>query len=64
MAEGCRLTSEIIDVDLTAVKIGMQVEAAFSRLGSEDDAGAIHCGTSSIRWDESDSHFRIPHPKS
>ena len=44
MEEGCRLTSQIIDVDPTAVKIGMQVEAAFRKLGSEGEAGVIHYG--------------------
>ena len=44
MEEGCRLTSQIIDVDPASVKIGMQVEAAFRRLGSEGDAGVIHYG--------------------
>ncbi len=44
MEEGCRLTSQIIDVDPAAVKIGMQVEAAFRKLGSEGEAGVIHYG--------------------
>ena len=44
MEEGCRLTSQIIDVDPETVKIGMQVEAAFRKLGSEGEAGVIHYG--------------------
>ncbi len=44
MEEGCRLTSQIIDVDPATVKIGMQVEAAFRKLGSEGEAGVIHYG--------------------
>src|SRR5437867_11233587 len=41
MAEGRRLTSQIIDVDPEAVKIGMQVEAVFRKLESEGEACAI-----------------------
>jgi len=44
MEEGCRVTSQVVDVDRAAVKIGMRVEAAFRRLGSEGDAGVIHYG--------------------
>jgi uncharacterized OB-fold protein len=44
MEEGCRVTSQIIDVDPATVKIGMQVEAAFRKLGSEGEAGVIHYG--------------------
>ncbi len=44
MEEGCRLTSQIIDVDPANVKIGIQVEAAFRKLGSEGEAGVIHHG--------------------
>ena len=44
MAEGCRLTSQIIDVNPESVKIGMQVEVAFRKLGSEGEAGVIHYG--------------------
>src|SRR4030067_3262490 len=44
MEEGCRLTSQVIDVDQTQVKIGMQVEAAFRKLGQEGESGIIHYG--------------------
>ena len=44
MEEGCRLTSQIIDADPGTVKIGMQVNAAFRKLGSEGEAGVIHYG--------------------
>jgi uncharacterized OB-fold protein len=42
--EGARLTSQIIDVDPAEVKIGMRVEAAFRKLGTEGAAGIIHYG--------------------
>jgi len=42
--EGARLTSQIIDVENEQVKIGMRVEAAFRKLGSEGGAGIIHYG--------------------
>ena len=44
LEEGCRLTSQIIDVDPAQVKIGMRVEAAFRKLGQEGEAGIIHYG--------------------
>ena len=44
MEEGCRLTSQIIDVDAAQVKIGMPVEAAFRKLGQEGESGIIHYG--------------------
>ena len=44
MNEGCRLTSQVIDVDPAHVKIGMPVEAAFRKLGQEGEAGVIHYG--------------------
>jgi len=44
MEEGCRLTSQVIDVDPAQVKIGMQVEAAFRKLGQEGESGIIHYG--------------------
>jgi len=44
LEEGCRLTSQIIDVDPAQVKIGMPVEAAFRKLGQEGEAGIIHYG--------------------
>ncbi len=44
LEEGCRLTSQIIDVDPAAVKIGMPVEATFRKLGQEGEAGVIHYG--------------------
>jgi uncharacterized OB-fold protein len=44
MEEGCRVTSQIVDVDPATMKIGMQVNAAFRKLGSEGDAGVIHYG--------------------
>ena len=44
MEEGCRLTSQIIDVDPATVKIGMQVEAAFWKLEQEGESGIIHYG--------------------
>src|SRR5437867_10472028 len=44
MEEGCRVTSQIVDVDPNTVKIGMQVEAAFRKPGSEGEAGVIHYG--------------------
>ena len=42
--EGARLTSQIIDVEPAAVKIGMRVESAFRKLGQEGEAGIIHYG--------------------
>ena len=44
LEEGCRVTSQIVDVDPATVKIGMQVNAAFRKLGSEGEAGVIHHG--------------------
>ena len=44
MAEGVRLTSQIIDVKPEDVKIGMPVQATFRKLGQEGDAGVIHYG--------------------
>ena len=44
MEEGCRLTSQVIDVDPAQVKIGMPVEATFRKLGQEGAAGVIHYG--------------------
>jgi hypothetical protein len=42
--EGARLTTQIIDAEPEQVKIGMRVEAAFRKLGSEGEAGIIHYG--------------------
>jgi len=42
--EGARVTSQIIDVENEQVKIGMRVESAFRKLGSEGEAGVIHYG--------------------
>ena len=44
MEEGCRLTSQVIDVNPAQVKIGMPVEAAFRKLGQDGEAGVIHYG--------------------
>ena len=44
MDEGVRITSQIIDVDPSEVKIGMRVQTAFRKLGEEGDAGIIHYG--------------------
>jgi len=44
MDEGCRVTSQIVDVGPATVKIGMQVNAAFRKLESEGEAGVIHYG--------------------
>ena len=44
MEERCRLTSQIIDVDPSTVKIGMPVEATFRKLGQEGESGIIHYG--------------------
>jgi uncharacterized OB-fold protein len=44
LKEGARLTSQIIDVEPGDVKIGMQVEAAFRRLGQEGEAGILQYG--------------------
>ena len=44
LGDGCRLTSQIIGVDPAQVVIGMQVEAAYRKLGSEGEAGIIHDG--------------------
>ncbi len=44
LEEGCRLTSQVIDVDPAQVKVGMQVESAFRKLGQEGEAGIIHYG--------------------
>lgn len=42
--EGLRVTSQVIDVDPSEVKIGMPVESAFRKLGEEGEAGVIHYG--------------------
>jgi len=44
LEEGCRLTSQVIDVDPAKMAIGMRVEAAFRKLGQEGEAGIIHYG--------------------
>jgi len=44
LEEGVRLTSQIIDIDPSEVKIGMHVEAAFRKLGQEGEAGIIQYG--------------------
>lgn len=44
MEEGVRVTSQIIDCDPAAVKIGMRVESAFRKLGEDGEAGIIHYG--------------------
>ena len=44
LEEGVRLTSQIIDVEPSQVKIGMPVEAAFRRLGQEGEAGVLQYG--------------------
>jgi len=44
LKEGARLTSQIIDVEPGDVKIGMQVKAAFRRLGQEGEAGILQYG--------------------
>src|SRR3989442_9115089 len=46
MEEGCRLTSQIIDVDPAGVKIGMQVEAAFRKLGAKGEEEGVNPGCS------------------
>ncbi len=44
MEEGVRITSQVIDVEPADVKIGMQVETAFRKLGQDGEAGVIHYG--------------------
>jgi len=44
MEEGCRLTSQVIDVEPSKVKIGMRVESAFRKLGQDGESGIIHYG--------------------
>jgi len=44
MEEGLRMTSQVIDVELGDIKIGMPVEVAFRKLGEEGEAGVIHYG--------------------
>lgn len=44
MDEGVRLTSQLIDVALDEVKIGLRVRASFRKLGQEGEAGVIHYG--------------------
>ena len=44
MEEGCRLTSQIIDVEPSKVKIGMPVESVFRKLGQDGESGIIHYG--------------------
>ncbi len=41
---GLPAASQIIDADPAQVKIGMQVEAAFRKLGEEGESGIIHYG--------------------
>jgi uncharacterized OB-fold protein len=40
----CRLTAPIIDCDPAAVKIGMEVEATFRKLGEQEEDDVIHYG--------------------
>jgi len=44
MEEGCRLTSQVIDVEPSKVKIGKRVESAFRKLGQDGESGIIHYG--------------------
>ena len=44
LEEGVRVTSQVVDCELTDVKIGMPVESAFRKLGEEGEAGIIHYG--------------------
>lgn len=44
MKDGARLTAPIIDCDECDIKIGMEVEATFRKLGEEGKAGVIHYG--------------------
>ena len=44
MEEGVRITSQVIDVEPSEVKIGMAVETAFRKLGQDGEAGVIHYG--------------------
>ncbi len=41
---GVCLTSQIMDIDPAEVKIGMEVEATFRKLGQEGEAGIIQYG--------------------
>ncbi len=44
LEEGARLTSQIIDIEPSEVKIGMPVEPTFRKLGQEGEAGVIQYG--------------------
>lgn len=44
MEEGVRLTSQLIDVKPEELRIGLQVQATFRKLGQDGAAGVIHYG--------------------
>lgn len=44
LADGARLTTQLIDCDASEVQMGMPVEAAFRKLGQEGASGIIHYG--------------------
>jgi len=44
MQEGIRLTSQVVGIEPSKVKIGMPVMAALRRLGEDSPSGVIHYG--------------------
>lgn len=45
LAEGARLTTQLIDVEPEAVCVGQLVRAVFRKLGEDSDSGIIFYGT-------------------
>lgn len=44
LAEGPRLTAQIVDVDPEQVKMGMRVHKVFRRINQDGESGVIHYG--------------------
>jgi hypothetical protein len=44
LAEGPRLTAQIVDVDASKLKVGMAVRQVFRRINQDGEAGVIHYG--------------------
>lgn len=44
LAEGPRLTAQLVDLDREDVEIGMPLEARFRKLGEASESGVIHYG--------------------
>jgi len=44
LEDGVRLTAQIVDCDLSSVKVGMKVRLEFRKLSEDGEAGIIHYG--------------------